>query len=119
MTRQELKLWRHLRQLRQLGYHFRRQVPIKTYIVDFACFHPRLIVEIDGSQHASPYHKGRDTVRDTRLRDDGFKIARVWNSDIDRNIEGVFTLILYELGSLNPPTPAAPRAAVPPHEGEG
>ncbi|HEX5932380.1 MAG TPA: DUF559 domain-containing protein [Methyloceanibacter sp.] len=51
MTRQEFKLWRHLRELRQLGFHFRRQTPTKNFIVDFACYYPRVIVELDGSQH--------------------------------------------------------------------
>jgi very-short-patch-repair endonuclease len=46
MTRQEVKLWLHLRELRKLGFHFRRQVPIKDFIVDFACFNPRLLVEL-------------------------------------------------------------------------
>jgi very-short-patch-repair endonuclease len=52
MTRQEFRLWLHLRELRRLGFHFRRQAPIKNFIVDFACYHPRVVVELDGTQHS-------------------------------------------------------------------
>jgi very-short-patch-repair endonuclease len=53
MTPQEVKLWAHLRPLRDQGFKFRRQVPLRGYIVDFACFGARIIIEIDGSQHGS------------------------------------------------------------------
>jgi len=46
MTRQEVKLWVRLRELRALGFHFRRQSPITRYIVDFECRRTRLVVEI-------------------------------------------------------------------------
>jgi very-short-patch-repair endonuclease len=74
MTRQEFKLWRHLRELRQLGFHFRRQAPIKNFIVDFACYHPRVIVELDGSQHSQERHSLRDKSRNAKLEADGFTI---------------------------------------------
>ena len=54
MTDAELKLWNELRAHRLMGLSFRRQVPIAGYIVDFACSSKRLIVELDGSQHADP-----------------------------------------------------------------
>ena len=63
-TRQEARLWLHLRDLRKQGYHFRRQVPIDGYIVDFACYHPKLVIEIDGGQHSYPGHAKRDAERD-------------------------------------------------------
>ena len=97
MTRQEVKLWLYLRELRKLGFHFRRQVPIKNFIVDFACFHPRVIIELDGSQHADKRHAHEDLRRDALLSADGFKIVRVWNNDVDKNLEGVFEQILHEL----------------------
>ena len=97
MTRQEVKLWLHLRTMRKLGFHFRRQVPIKSYIVDFACYHPKLIVELDGSQHSAARLARRDATRDAQLAADGFSVVRVWNSDIDTNLDGVFTRILSEL----------------------
>ena len=97
MTRQEVKLWLRLRELRKLGFHFRRQVPIKDFIVDFACFNPRVVVELDGSQHSRRRQELKDAVRDAKLTADGFRIVRVWNSDVDENLSGVFDQILCEL----------------------
>src|SRR5262249_57336206 len=64
MTRQEVKLWVHLRSWRELGFHFRRQAPRASHIVDFVCLKERLIVEIDGGQHNFDTHAQRDAERD-------------------------------------------------------
>jgi len=97
MTRQEVKLWLRLRELRKLGFHFRRQVPIRDYVVDFVCYHPRVAVELDGSQHATPRRALKDVSRDAALRADGFSIVRVWNNDVEQNLEGVVEQILVAL----------------------
>jgi very-short-patch-repair endonuclease len=96
-TRQEAQLWRYLRELKKLGFHFRRQAPIKNFIVDVACYHPKLVVELDGSQHSTTRQGQRDAARDATLAADGFGIVRVWNVDVDTNIEGVLHRILLEL----------------------
>jgi very-short-patch-repair endonuclease len=51
-TDAELKIWQILRAGRLMGYKFKRQVPITDFIVDFVCFEQKLVVEIDGGQHA-------------------------------------------------------------------
>ncbi|MDR3472798.1 MAG: endonuclease domain-containing protein [Devosia sp.] len=78
-TMAEDRLWRLLRSRRFAAFKFRRQVPLGPYIADFACFAPRLIVEVDGSQHAEDPGDAR---RDDWLRRDGFRILRIWNSDL-------------------------------------
>jgi very-short-patch-repair endonuclease len=93
MTPHEIRLWSRLRLLRTEGHHFRRQVPLEGYVVDFACFSARLIVEVDGGQHAAAGHARRDVERDARLTAEGFRVLRVWNSDIDDNIDGVMEAI--------------------------
>jgi very-short-patch-repair endonuclease len=93
MTEAEHRLWRHLR-LRSLGAHFRRQVPIGAYIVDFACLRRRLIVEVDGGQHLQ---SREDEMRDDWLRGQGYRILRFWNHEIIENVEGVLETILAEL----------------------
>ena len=98
MTPQEVRLWQHLRALKRQGHHFRRQAPIEGYIVDFACFRARLVIEIDGSQHAAPDHAERDARRDATLTAAGFRVLRVWNNEIDRNMDGVMQAILAALG---------------------
>ena len=93
MTAQEVKLWGHLRAWRKQGFHFRRQAPRDGYIVDFVCLRNRLIIEVDGGQHNFDAHVRRDPQRDGRLAREGFRVLRFWNNEIDRNLEGVLTLI--------------------------
>jgi very-short-patch-repair endonuclease len=108
-TRQERKLWRYLRELKREGFHFRRQVPIDGHIVDFVCYHPKVAIEIDGGGHSYSSQTRRDIRRDFRLTKSGFRVLRVWNSDVDSNLEGVLELILNELT----PHPARKRADLP------
>ena len=56
LTPQEVRLWMKLRELKALGFNFRRQAPIGPYIVDFVCFRCRLVIEADGGQHG--LHEG-------------------------------------------------------------
>jgi len=97
MTPQEVKLWAHLRPLRQQGFKFRRQVPLRGYIVDFACFEARLIIEIDGSQHGFAEHAERDRARDEVLERGGFSVLRFWNAEIDRGFDAVWSMVLEAL----------------------
>jgi very-short-patch-repair endonuclease len=62
-TEAEKKLWRLLRDFPIRGTHFRRQVPIGRYVADFACLTSRLVIELDGSQHAQSEITARDQVR--------------------------------------------------------
>jgi very-short-patch-repair endonuclease len=103
LTPQEVKLWVKLRELKPLGYHFRRQAPIGHYIVDFVSFRSQLIIEADGGQHGMPEGALADQVRDTFLRSQGFRVLRFWNSDIDANLAGVMESIL---NTLKHPSPA-------------
>ena len=91
-TDAEKLLWKQLR-LRQLeGVKFRRQQPIdNNYIVDFVCFEKRLIIEVDGGQHAVEQEK--DIERDRYLKKHGFKVLRFWNNEVLTNIEGVLEVI--------------------------
>ncbi len=100
LTPQEVKLWVKLRELKLLGYHFRRQAPIGPYIVDFVSFRSQLVIEADGGQHGMPENARSDKVRDEFLRSQGFKVLRYWNSDIDRNLDGVMESILIALQDL-------------------
>jgi len=114
LTPQEVKLWIRLRELKALGFHFRRQAPIGRYIVDFASFGARIVVEIDGGQHGMVEGFQSDRERDAFLRSQGFTVLRFWNSDVDRNLNGVMESIFR---ALSTPTPAL--RADPPHKGEG
>jgi very-short-patch-repair endonuclease len=105
MTDAELKLWNEVRADRLMGMAFRRQMPIAGYIVDFACPAKRLIVELDGSQHASAEVAATDTVRDAKLEALGWTILRFWNDDVIRDIDNVCQHIVIVAGlTAAPPT---------------
>lgn len=72
-----------------MTYKFRRQVPLCGYIVDFVCFETKVVVELDGSQHAEPGHRAADQKRDAILQDAGFRVLRFWNHQIHRALDDV------------------------------
>ena len=112
MTDAERLLWRELRR-NTLGWRIRRQFPIPPYIVDFACIEARLIIEIDGGQHARPCEHER---RDEILRGQGWRMLRFWNNEIFENRAGVLRVIAETLG----PWPSVyPHPNPPPLAGEG
>ena len=97
-TPAERLLWRDLRELKRDGCHFRRQVPLKGFIVDFVCFARRLVIEVDGGHHGEEPMKPEDQIRDARLRQDGYQVLRFWNPDVLKNAEGVVASIRSVLG---------------------
>jgi very-short-patch-repair endonuclease len=100
LTDAESLLWRELRR-RVLGAKFRRQVPIGTYIVDFACLQRKLVVEVDGGQHLE---SAVDAERDRWLQAQGFRVLRFWNNQIFLNLQGVLETIAGHLGHTDLPT---------------
>ncbi len=97
-TAQERKVWGQLKLLRPLGLHFRRQVPIGAFVVDFACLRRRVVVELDGGQHARDADAARDARRDAELAAMGFQVRRFWNAEVDGNLNGVIETILAAAG---------------------
>jgi very-short-patch-repair endonuclease len=93
-TDAETKMWRLLRDRRLTHFKFRRQVPFQNFILDFVCFEKRLIIEIDGSQHAD---SERDTAREAVLLAEGFRIARYWNNDVLQRYTSVLEDVLAKL----------------------
>lgn len=90
-TEAEKRMWTRLRN-RQLGGHkFTRQKPIGPYIVDFACFDARLIVELDGGHHAESINA--DDVRTAYLEQVGWLVIRFWNSEVFDNPDDVLVRI--------------------------
>ena len=94
LTDAELALWNELRAHRLMGLGFRRQMPISGYIVDFACPAHRLIVELDGSQHALGASARYDAERTARLKADGWIVLRFWNDEALTDMDGVCRHIL-------------------------
>ena len=94
MTLQKHKLWQYLRKRSVNNCRFRRQFPIGNYIVDFVCREKKLVIEIDGGQHNQDKDIIYDKERTRFLESEGYKVIRFWNSDIDKNIVGVFEEIV-------------------------
>jgi very-short-patch-repair endonuclease len=91
----ERRLWRRLSNRQLGGYKFRRQVPIDRYFADFACAEARLIVELDGGQHAQ--QAVYDEQRTRELEACGWHVLRFWNHQVNEQLEGVLETILAEL----------------------
>ena len=100
LTDAELKLWNELRAHRLMGLSFRRQMPIAGYIVDFACPSKKLIVEVDGSQHAEAEIAKADEERTAKLEALGWTILRFWNGDILSDLDTVCTHIVIAAGLM-------------------
>jgi len=94
MTDAELKLWNAVRAHRLEGLGFKRQMPIGNYIVDFTCPEYRLIVELDGSQHADKENAKADAARTKYLECQGWQVIRFWNDDVLKDVDGVCQHIL-------------------------
>ena len=107
-TPAENLLWSRLRAEQLEGLKFRRQQLIGNYIIDFVCFEKKIVIEVDGGQHA--IEKGKDSIRDEWLKGQGFKVLRFWNNEVLMNIESVLEVIRMDCLSPSPD---------PSHQGRG
>ena len=120
MTDAERRLWSRLRQ-EQLGAKFRRQHPVGSYVLDFACLEHKLAIEIDGSQHldASSY----DERRTVWLASQGFEVLRFWANGVMSETDAVVVRIIEQLRHAcphpNPPPAGEGVKRTPPPAGEG
>jgi very-short-patch-repair endonuclease len=104
-TDAEKALWAILRRKQISGFKFRRQEPIGPYVVDFVSFEKKLIIEIDGGQHAEMQARARDEERSTWLRGEGYEVLRFWNNDVLVNREAVSERVRVALGRVDSPSP--------------
>ncbi len=94
-TDAEKRMWSLLRNRQLVGYKFRRQHPIKKFIVDFACPEELLAIEIDGGQHVES--KKVDDERTQFLETQGYRVLRFWNDQVLKETEAVLEVILKAL----------------------
>ncbi|MBP6750272.1 MAG: endonuclease domain-containing protein [Xanthomonadaceae bacterium] len=87
MTEAERWLWHCLRARQIKGFRFRRQVPLHGYVVDFLCPQAKLVIEVDGGQHAQ--RSGYDARRTAVLERYGYRVVRYWNHDVLRDADNV------------------------------
>ena len=91
-TDAERELWRHLRGRQLIGFKFRRQHAIAGFITDFACPEGKLVIELDGGQHAD--HVAYDAERTREIEANGYRVLRFWNDDVLLRTDAVLDEIL-------------------------
>jgi very-short-patch-repair endonuclease len=94
-TEVERRMWQLLRSRALAGWKFRRQHPIERYVADFACPAAKLVIELDGGQHAE--RAAQDAERTSALARHGWRVLRFWNTEVVENAEGVAETILAAL----------------------
>jgi very-short-patch-repair endonuclease len=99
----EAKLWANLRNRQLDGFKFARQEPIGAYYADFVCRDRKLIVEVDGGQHAE---SAADRLRDDNLAALGYRVVRIWNNEVIENIDGVLQYLLSDCSDSPSPRPS-------------
>lgn len=97
LTDAEQRLWYHLRAHRFMGRKFKRQKPLGRYVVDFICLEEKLVIELDGGQHAE--NLAYDHERDSWLRSQGYTVLRFWNNELMNETEGVLEQIRLALSN--------------------
>lgn len=102
-TEAERKLWAQLSARKVAGVRFNRQFPIGPFICDFVSRTAKLIIEVDGGQHAVDVEK--DQARTAYLETQGYRVIRFWNNDVLDRTEGVVGEIEHILATCPPPTP--------------
>ena len=109
-TLHEAMLWRRLKASQLEGLKFTRQLPIAGYKADFACRSHRLVVELDGSQHADAVEY--DATRTRAIEMAGYGVIRFWNNELTSNMAGVLeTIASAAIGTERVPTPQPPPAS--------
>ena len=110
-TKAESVFWNAVRNRQFYDLKWRRQVPVGRYIADFLCESKKLIIELDGGQHATDDARRYDKKRSQILQQYGYRVIRFWNDGILNNLNGILDGILdslaNELGILSSPHPAA------------
>jgi very-short-patch-repair endonuclease len=92
-TDEERKLWQHLGAKRLGKFKFRRQQRIGPYFADFCCVSQRLIIELDGGQHAEREEERKDALRTAYVSEQGYRVMRFWNEQVNTEMENVLEAI--------------------------
>ena len=97
LTDAEVILWSRLRRHEAGGFHFRKQHPLGPYIADFVCLKAKLVVEVDGDTHSTDEEIAHDRRRDQFLEQRGWRVLRVRNEDVYKDLDTVMNAIAHEL----------------------
>lgn len=93
----EKRLWQALRNRKLANARFHRRHTLGRFVVDFVCLDHRLVVELEGGQHAG---SAEDRSRDAWLSGKGYHVLRFWNNEVLTSEQEVITRIKESLKSL-------------------
>ena len=89
----EKAMQEYLRGFRPFGARFRRETPVRPYVVDFAWLSARIVVEVDGASHDMQGRFDHDQAKDAFLVSRGFQVIRVRDADAIANAGWAFALL--------------------------
>jgi very-short-patch-repair endonuclease len=95
MTEAEKRLWYRIRRQQLSEHQFRKQVELGSYVVDFCCLKERLVIELDGGQHAEI--TAYELKRRAWLEGNRYRVLRFWNNEVFENLDGVLEAIVRAL----------------------
>ena len=107
MTEAERKLWGHLSARKVVGVRFNTQFPIGPFVCDFVSRGAKLVIEVDGGQHA--HTERADMARTRYIENQGYRVIRFWNNDVMGNVDGVVAEIERVLADMPSPSPSRKR----------
>ncbi len=98
-TPTEQLFWKYIRR-KQLGFKFRRQHPISTYIADFYCHSLKLVIELDGGYHLDEEQKSADKNRTVDIEKFGIKVIRFTNDQVNKDIAYVLDTLKQQISMI-------------------
>lgn len=101
MTQHEKAMWRLLHEGELVALNWRRQAVFGDFILDFVSHPARLVIEVDGGQHAEPAQAEHDIARTAYLSGEGYSVLRFWNSDVLQAADGVWRKIVEAADASN------------------
>jgi very-short-patch-repair endonuclease len=108
LTDAERFVWERVRHRQLGGFRFRRQAPIGPYVADFVCYEAKVVLELDGGQHAERVE--HDAARTRWLEGEGFRVFRVWNNEVFDNWDGIAEAVGALLVARHPDPPGQGRS---------
>lgn len=87
MTKEERRLWYDF--LSNYPIKFTRQKVLGKYIADFYCAEAKLVIELDGNQHAEDINIVKDAERTKYLEEYGLTVVRIANYNVNKYFHDV------------------------------
>jgi very-short-patch-repair endonuclease len=103
MPKAEVFMWSRLKQKQLLGYKFRRQYSVGSYVIDFYCPELKVAIEIDGTSHFKEGAEYYDSNRQESIEQLGIKFLRFNNKEVHKNLNGVLEVIIDTVRTIRKP----------------